>query len=170
MRGIAVCATILAALAITDAHFSSQLLASVKADAIRNDASLFSYAAKLTSANTIAASEVDMVEQALNSRYMQWGAVGVMLMLFVWIVMRHQPAQERQRDVERKEERESFLSSLRERDSQYLSSLKDRDSQYLGTLADIRRSVEKHSDQHHVAKENLSNAVNQLTAEIRKSH
>lgn len=159
MRGIVVCTCLLASLAIADAHFSSQLLASVKADAIRNDPSVFHYVAKLTSANTVAASDVDMVEQALNSRYMQWGAVGVMLMLFVWIITRHQPSQERRRDAERKEEREAFLSSL-----------KDRDSQYLGTLAEIRRSVEKHSDQHHMAKENLSNAVNQLTAEIRKTH
>ena len=77
---------------------------------------------------------------------------------FVWLITRLLPAQEKRREAERREEREAFLSSL-----------KERDGQYLGTLADIRRSVEAHSDRHQQSKEMLSVAVQELTSEMRKS-
>ena len=162
MRGIAFYAIILGLLAVTDAYFSMQLLAAAKADAIAHQLpqafAVEDLTQRLANASTLAATEVDMVEQALNSRYMQWGAVGVMLGLFVWLITRLLPAQEKRREAERREEREAFLSSL-----------KERDGQYLGTLAEIRRSVEEHSDRHQQAKETLSVAVQELTSEIRKS-
>jgi hypothetical protein len=99
MRGIIVGSLMLVGLAITDAYFSSRLLASAKIESVthshmRMDA-IRGLARNITDSATLAAAEVDMVEQALNSRYMQWGAVGVMLALFVWLITRHIPNQEK---------------------------------------------------------------------------
>ena len=144
MRGILFFTAILIFMAVVDFWQSSKLLASMRL---------------AETANTFADSrpEIDLVEQALNSRYMQWGAVGVMLSLFVWIVTRHLPNQERRRDAERREERQAFLETL-----------KNRDAQYLGALSEIRNSVEQHSERHHVAKENITNALNILITEVRQ--
>lgn len=162
MRGITVFAAMLIMLAIADTWFSMRLLAAVRADSnLQVDVhhGLTSMIAeKLASTTAIASNEVDMVEQALNSRYMQWGAVGVMIAMYVWETMRNQPAREQQRNAERKEEREEWINSL-----------KERDTQYLGAITDIRRSVEVHSNMHQQAKETLSVAVQELTSEIRKS-
>jgi flagellar biosynthesis/type III secretory pathway M-ring protein FliF/YscJ len=146
MRGIFLCSAILGGMALIDLWFSSKLLGAVK------------FAGTV---QTLADSgnEIDLVEQALNSRYMQWGAVGVMLMLFVWIIMKHLPNQERRRDAERSEEREAFLESL-----------KTRDVQYLGALSEIRKSVENHVDRNHSANNQLTIALNDLTREIRQTH
>jgi chloramphenicol 3-O-phosphotransferase len=110
-----------------------------------------------------------MVEQALNSRYMQWGAVGVMLALFVWLITRHIPNQEKRREEERKAERESNAEERKQEREVFLAAIKDRDQMYLGTLGEIRRSVETHAQNHQKAKETLSNSVHELALEIRES-
>lgn len=107
-------------------------------------------------AQTEAEESVQLVESALNSRYMQWGAVGVMLGLFVWLITRHLPNQERMRKEESDEVRGSFLRSIDMRD-QY----------YLGELRDIRKSVETHVDKLHEAKDRQANALNELASTIR---
>lgn len=147
MRGISICSGMLLLMAITDFWFSSRLLAGVRTVNLYRG---------LAEAST--ASNVDLVEQALNARYMQWGAVGVMLMLFVWIITKHFPNLEKRRDAERREEREAFLKTLQNRDSMYLTA-----------LSEIRQSVEAHSDRHNTSKDTLSSAVHELTLEIRNS-
>lgn len=107
-------------------------------------------------AQTEAEESVQLVESALNSRYMQWGAVGVMLGLFVWLITRHLPNQERMRKEESDEVRGSFLRSIDMRD-QY----------YIGELRDIRKSVETHVDKLHEAKDRQANALNELASTIR---
>ena len=157
MRGIFLCSAILGGMAILDFWYSNQLLASVK---IVESAHTFADTGK----------EIDLVEQALNSRYMQWGAVGVMLMLFVWIIMKHLPNQERRRDAERREEREAFLETLKARDTQYLETFKTRDTQYLGALSEIRLSVEHHVARNQEGKEKVTAALNELALEVRQMH
>lgn len=173
MRGIAFCAILLVGLAITDAYFSSQLLASAKIESLthshmRMDA-IHGLASNFADATTLATAEVDMVEQALNSRYMQWGAVGVMLGLFVWVITRHLPNQEKRRDAERVAERQAYTQERAKERQAFLTAIENRDKMYLGTLAEIRRSVEAHAASNQAAKETLSNSVHELALEIRES-
>ncbi len=98
----------------------------------------------------------DLVESALNSRYMQWGAVGVMLLLFVWIITKHLPNQDRLRAKEAEQIRASFLKSIEKRDEQYLTE-----------LAAIRHSVESHVQRVIDAKEKQAEALHDLASEIR---
>jgi len=173
MRGIAFYAIILGLLAVTDAYFSIQLLAAAKADAIAHQLpqafAVEDLTQRLANASTLAATEVDMVEQALNSRYMQWGAVGVMLALFVWMITRLLPAQEKRRDAERKADREANAEERQQERTAFLAAIEKRDQMYLGTLSDIRRSVETHAENNQKAKEQLSTSVHELTLEIRES-
>jgi flagellar biosynthesis/type III secretory pathway M-ring protein FliF/YscJ len=99
---------------------------------------------------------IHMVESALNSRYMQWGAVGVMLMLFCWIVTKQQPNQERRRAEESAQIRDSFLKSIEKRDEQYLTA-----------LSEIRKSVELHVERVIDAKERQTEAFHELAGEVR---
>jgi hypothetical protein len=175
MRGIVVFALMFVGLAVTDAYFSSRLLASAKTEAMNHSRMRFDSIHSITSdiadalAVAPAATEVDMVEQALNSRYMQWGAVGVMLMLFVWLITRHIPNQEKRREAERKAEREAYTTERTAERNAFLAAIEKRDGMYLGTLSDIRRSVETHAENNQKAKEHLSNSVHELTMEIRES-
>lgn len=173
MKGIALFAALFFGLAITDAYFSAQLLASAKVESVthqnmRMDA-IHGLARNVADAATLAATEVDMVEQALNSRYMQWGAVGVMLALFVWLITRHIPNQEKRRDAERKADREANAEERQKERTAFLVAIEKRDQMYLGTLAEIRRSVETHAQNNQAAKEKLSDSVHELAVEIREA-
>jgi flagellar biosynthesis/type III secretory pathway M-ring protein FliF/YscJ len=99
---------------------------------------------------------VHMVEAALNSRYMQWGAVGVMLALFCWIVTKQQPNQEKRRAEESAQIRDSFLKSIEKRDEQYLAA-----------LSEIRKSVESHVERVIEAKDRQTEAFHELAGEVR---
>lgn len=156
MRGIVFGGLMLGGLAVADFWFSSRLLAQV-------------YASSAQFSGTVATEteSVEIVEKALNSRYMQWGAVGVMLGLFVWLITRHLPNQERSRETERKVEREAYAAERRQDRDVFLSSLEKRDHFYLETLAEIRRSVESHAAHHQESKERLTAAVNTLTSEVK---
>jgi hypothetical protein len=143
MRGMFAFVIILAFMAIIDLWGSNQLLAAL----ISQD----------TARHFHPNQEIDLVANALNSRFMQWGAVGVMLSLFVWLVTRHIPYQESRRDAERREERMAFLEAL-----------KIRDEHYLGALSDLREGVEVHSSLHHESKEHLTTAINLLTIEVKQ--
>lgn len=149
VRGMIFGTLVLVGLAITDLWFSSRLLAQAQSNSERNHSVVLTATAETEDS-------VQLVEQALNSRYMQWGAVGVMLGLFTWIITKQQPNQEKRREAERREERAAFLTSLEKRDSLYLES-----------LSELRRSVESHSERHHEAKERLTVAVNNLTNEVK---
>lgn len=142
MRCVFGVAILLGLMACVDVWFSSRLIASM------HHAELTGLAAQTA--------EIDTVEQALNSRYMQWGAVGVMIGLFVWIITVLQPRQERTRDAERQASMETFLRTIEKRDTMYL-----------GSLNDIRRSVEDHVERNHASHDNLSACVNALTLELR---
>lgn len=102
------------------------------------------------------ASETALVDAALNSRYMQWGAVGVMMLMFVWNETKRQPARDRQAAAERKEYTDAYLRSLETRDNQYLSALDG-----------IRSSVERHVQQFIEAKDRQTEAFHELVGEIR---
>lgn len=143
MRGVFGVAILLAIMACADLWFSSTLIASMhKAE----------HVTQLASQST----DIDTVEQALNSRYMQWGAVGVMISLFVWIITVHQPRQERQRDTERKSTMETFIAATERKDENFLTALND-----------IRRSVETHVEKNHTGHDKLSDCVHELTLELR---
>ena len=103
-----------------------------------------------------AGSEIALVDAALNARYMQWGAVGVMMAMFVWNETKRQPARDRRFSEESREVRESFLKSLETRDRQYLDA-----------MSEIRRSVETHVDRVIQAKERQTEAFHELADEVR---
>lgn len=138
MKGIILGTIALVGLAVTDLWFSSRLLAQVHASVDRVGPRML--------ANVAADDSVQLVEQALNSRYMQWGAVGVMLGLFVWLITRHLPNQERRRECERKAEREAFSLERKEEREAFLAALANRDAVYLGTLSELHRATEESSD------------------------
>jgi|LakMenEpi03Aug12_release.lakeMendotaPanAssembly.Ray.scaffolds.fasta_scaffold1087065_2 hypothetical protein len=97
-----------------------------------------------------------LVDAALNSRYMQWGAVGVMMAMFVWNETKRQPARDRKAAEERKEYTEAFLRTLEKHDSQHLS-----------TLEGIRVSVEHHVQRFIESKDKHTEALHELASEIR---
>lgn len=154
IRGFVFAGVLLSLMAVADWYFSQQLKAEV-----RNAVRVHDFVPMVASPAAIQDTESDihMVEQALNSRYMQWGAVGVMLMLFVWIVMKHAPAQERRRDAERKEEREAYLASLQQRDEIYLEQIRE-----------IRGSVETHTRDVIASKDRLAGALQDLRVALAK--
>jgi hypothetical protein len=159
VRGIVLGTIVLVGLAVIDLWFSSRLLAHVHSSADRFDTvQLASFAND---------DSVQLVEQALNSRYMQWGAVGVMMALFTWLITKHQPNQEKRREAERKEEREAYSVERKEEREAFLLAISGRDTLYLGTLSELRRTVEEHSDRHQQAKELLAVAMNNLASEVK---
>lgn len=97
-----------------------------------------------------------LVDAALNSRYMQWGAVGVMMAMFVWNETKRQPARDKRAAEERKEYTDAYLKSLETRDSQYLSALDG-----------IRNSVEHHVQRFIESKDKQTEAFHELAGEIR---
>ena len=101
-------------------------------------------------------SDIALVDAALNARYMQWGAVGVMMAMFVWNETKRQPARDKRFSEERKEDREAYLKSLETRDTQYLSALDG-----------IRASVEHHVQRFIEAKDKQTEAFHELAGEIR---
>lgn len=105
---------------------------------------------------TSLATDTALVDAALNSRYMQWGAVGVMMAMFVWNETKRQPARDRRAAEERKEYTDAYLKSLETRDNQYLSALDG-----------IRNSVERHVQQFIEAKDRQTEAFHELVGEIR---
>ncbi len=110
MRGMVFGTILLLGLAMTDLWFSSRLLAHLNSHVSRIEPAMLAATAAEEKEDS-----VQLVEQALNSRYMQWGAVGVMLALFTWIITKQQPNQEKRREAERREERVAFLTSLEKR-------------------------------------------------------
>ncbi len=166
MRALCVFALILAAMAIIDLHYSNRLIADLATNASYSGTSqmfahLFSQA--------VEEQPVDdhLIENALNSRYMQWGAVGVMLMLFTWIITRHLPAQDQRRDQVIKEVVERSDELARETRDTFLESLRERDNQYLSCLKEIRQSSERQSDRAFEQKDKLAEAFNNIASAMR---
>lgn len=101
-------------------------------------------------------SDSALVDAALNSRYMQWGAVGVMMAMFVWNETKRQPARDRRAAEERKEYTDAFLKTLETHDNRHLS-----------TLEGIRISVEQHVQRFIESKDKHTEALHELAGEIR---
>lgn len=102
--------------------------------------------------------DVALVDAALNARYMQWGAVGVMMAMFVWNETKRQPARDKRFSEERREDQNAYLKSLETRDTQYLTALDG-----------IRQSVERHVQQFIEAKDRQTEAFHDLVGEIRSA-
>lgn len=168
MKAVAVSTFILCAMAVVDLYFSARLKAELHQVSMN---SLHSFEPDLaesgrffpvSAAPTFATMQAEqqesihIVESALNSRYMQWGAVGVMLALFCWLITKHLPNQEKRRGEESAQIRDSFLKSIEKRDEQYLTA-----------LAEIRRSVETHVERVIEAKDRQTDAFHELAGEVR---
>lgn len=97
----------------------------------------------------------DLVADALNSRYMQWGAVGVMLGLFVWLITCHLPRQDKLRREESDLIRGSFLESIHKRDAYFLEDIRD-----------IRVCVEAHTERLLDAKEKQAEALTKVAMAV----
>lgn len=175
MKPIMVFASVLCCMAVVDLYFSARLKAefrqSVANDffesvAVTDDSGAFFPVSAIPGQplnQSLAVTQVEqqeesihLVESALNSRYMQWGAVGVMLMLFCWLLTKHLPNQEKRRSEESAQIRESFIKSIEKRDEQYLTA-----------LSEIRRSVETHVERVIEAKDRQTEAFHELAGEVR---
>lgn len=180
MRPVLICAVILCILASVDLWYSSKLNAAVhEMSAVemmsegisgrtiatsRPSSSAVTRVSRTPSAPailTIAATEdakedsVQLVESALNSRYMQWGAVGVMLGLFCWLITKHLPNQDKMRREEMESVRDSFLESIKHKDEYFIREIRD-----------IRKSVESHVEKLADAKDKQAAALSELAQAV----
>ena len=110
---------------------------------------------------------VSLVDAALNSRYMQWGAVGLIMLQLIYQKIIVDPRQEIAREAAINRIVDVFSMTLKERDSVFTETLRQHDDQYVLMISEIRQSAERHTDRVVESKEKMAASFSELSAVIR---
>jgi len=111
--------------------------------------------------------DFELVDRALNSRFMQWGAVGVMMMLVLYIIVYRDPRQAREREAAYAAREASEQACIKVLQKEYLDSLRERDTRYLESIGRFQSTVDKLSDRHHDGQEKVLVAITTLTEKLK---
>lgn len=166
MRYIWVTVILLSVMAVVDGVFSAKLSAELHELAVPRSV-MFATTQSTDERPMIDPHSVSLVDAALNSRYMQWGAVGLIMLQLIYQKIIVDPRQEKAREASINRIVDVFSVTLKERDSAFTQTLHQHDSLYVSMIGEIRQSAERHTDRVVEAKEKMAASFSDLSAVIR---
>ena len=145
-------------LAAVDSFFTARLKAQLHEVAPMVTLAYQSDATEPRDAQMFTSSETELLDAALNSRLMQWGAVSVMMLLTVWVIMKFIPNQLK-----------LWREEIRGVVTSFTEAIDRRDELFVNELRDIRESAEQHVSKFQDSKDRQTEAFHELTAAVRAS-